>query len=212
MINLTAAPWLINELLKLHIPATNLPITTIELNELETVDNQLEKDVDFLSYIPFRSFEFYGGDKIAKLAQRWQNYTFLIVIPDLDEIPPDFFGKMPKNVIFSPKVPRSKMFEFYKRSKFFIRYTQHDAVSLSVLEALYFNLQVLWTYDFPFAQKITTQEILSDSIPDLVQNWHPNEESRPFIVENFSTEKFRENFALIRFRFKMTLTLDKVLI
>jgi len=197
LINLSAAPWLYDELSKLHIYATYLPITTIDVQELETLDSPREKDIDFLCYVPFRSFDFYGGDKIVKLAQRWQNYTFLLVIPDLDEIPPGFIEKMPKNVIVSQKVTRSQMFEFYKRSKFFIRYTQHDAVSLSVLESLYFNLQVLWTYDFPFTKKIKTEEILSDSIPDLVRNWHPNEGSRVFIIENFSTERFRENFVRI---------------
>jgi len=197
LINLAAAPWLIDELSKLHIYATYLPITTIDLNELEPADIHVEKDIDFLTYVPFRSFDFYGGDKIVKLAHRWQNYQFLLVIPDLDEIPLDFVEKMPKNVIVSPKVTRSEMFELYKRSKFFIRYTQHDAISLSVLEALYFNVHVLWTYDFPFTQKINSDEILSDSIPVLVQNWRPNEDGHAFIRKNYSTEKFREDFMKI---------------
>ena len=197
LINLTAALWLIDELSKLQINSTYLPITTIDLNELEPADIQREKDIDFITYVPLRSFDFYGGDNIVKLALRWQNYTFLFVIPDLDEIPLDFIEKMPKNIIFSPKVSRRKMFELYRRSKVFIRYTQHDAISLSVLEALYFKLQVYWTYDFPFTQKIRTQEQLSDSIPDLVQNWHPNEDGHSFVIENYSTEKFRDNFVKI---------------
>lgn len=197
LINLAAAPWLIDELSELHINSTYLPITTIDLNELELSDIHVEKDIDFLTYLPFRSFDFYGGNKIVKLAHRWQHYQFLLVIPDLDEIPPGFFEKMPKNVIVFPKVTRSEMFELYKRSKFFIRYTQHDAISLSVLEALYFNVHVLWTYDFPFTQKITTEEILSDSIPALVENWRPNEGSHAFIRKNYSTEKFREELIKI---------------
>jgi hypothetical protein len=197
LINLAAAPWLIDELSKLHINATFLPITTIDLDQLEPADIHLKKDIDFLTYVPFRSFDFYGGDKIVKLAQRWQKYQFLLVIPDLGEIPLDFIEKMPKNIILSPKVTRSEMFEFYKRSKFFIRYTQHDAISLSVLEALYFNLHVLWTYDFPFTEKIETEEKFSDSIPDLVQNWQPNEDGHTFIIENYSTERFREDFVKI---------------
>ena len=194
LINLTTAPWLVDELSDLHISAINLPITTLDLHELGTVDIHRAKDIDFLSYVPFKKFEFYGGDKILQLANRWQNYIFLLVCADLNEIPLDLVEKMPKNVILSPKVKWKNMFEFYNRSKFFIRYTSHDAISLSVLESLYFKLQVLWTYDFPFTQKIETQEKLSDSIPALIQNWHPNEDGHVFVIENYSIEKWRSNF------------------
>jgi hypothetical protein len=194
LIDLTTAPWLVDELSDLHIKAINLPITTIDINKLGSVNIQKKKDIDFMSYVPFRSFKFYGGDKIMELAYRWQNYKFLIICVDLDEIPLDFAKKFPQNVTISPKVSPSKMFEFYQRSKVFIRYTQHDAISLSVLESLYFKLQVLWTYDFPFTQKIESQEKLSESIPDLIQNWHPNEEGHAFVVENYSIENWKANF------------------
>ncbi len=192
LINLAVAPWLVDELFKVNITATYLPITNI--HKLGTVDINPIKDIDFLSYVPFRSFDFYGGDKILKLADRWQKYKFLIICGDLNEIPPDFIEKIPKNVTFSPRVDWSKMPEFYQRSKFFIRYTQHDGEALSVHEALYYNLQVLWTYDFPCTIKIETQEKLSDSIPSLVNNWHPNYGSHEFIIENYSIEKWRVKF------------------
>lgn len=201
LVNLAAAPWLVEELSKFHINATYLPITTIDTNTLGSIDIHQVKDIDFLSYLPIRSFEFYGGDKLIKLARRWQNYKFLFVCPDLNEFPHTINREIPRNVIVSPRVNREEMNELFKRSKFFIRYTQHDAISLSVLEALYFNLQVLWTYNFPFTQKIETPEKLSDSIPSLVQNWHLNEDGHAFVIENFSTEKFRENFMKVIQRF-----------
>jgi hypothetical protein len=194
LINFTTAPWLVVELSNLHIEAINLPITTIDIQKLGPVHTQNVKDIDFFSYIPFRNFEFYGGDKIIQIAQRWKKYKFLIICVDLDEIPLDFIKKFPENVSISPKVNHSSMFELYQRSKYFIRYTQHDAISLSVLESLYFKLQVLWTYDFPFTQKIESQEKLSDSIPALIQNWHPNEDGHTFVIENYTTEKWSSNF------------------
>ena len=194
LIYLAVAPWLVDELSKLHIHATCLPITTMDIHNLGPVDIQQGKDIDFLSYIPFRRFDFYGGDKIVKLAKRWKNYQFLIICADLSEIPRDFVGQMPNNILISPKVEKEKMSEFYQRSKFFIRYTQHDGLSLSVLEALYFNLEVLWTYDFPYTHKIETLEELSDSIPSLVKNWHPNERGHAFVIENYSIEKWKADF------------------
>lgn len=197
LINLAVAPWLVDELAKLAIHATYLPITTIDQGNLGPVDIQQVKDIDFLSYVQLRRFDFYGGDKIVKLANQWKNYTFLLILGDITEIPPGFVEKMPKNVMISPRVERNKMPELYKRSKFFIRYTQHDGLSLSVLEALYFNLEVLWTYDFPCTRKIETLEELSDSIPSLIDSWHPNDAGHAYVIEHFSIEKWREDFLAI---------------
>ena len=194
LIHLVSAPWLVDELSKLQIQATYVPITSIDVDILGMVDSQVIKDIDFFSYVPFNRFSFYGGDKIVKLATRWHQYQFLIICPDLTEIPADFIEKMPKNIQFSPRVEREKMPGFYQRSKFFIRYTKHDGLSVSVLEALYFNLEVLWTYDFPHTHKIENLKKLSDSIPSLVESWQPNQRGHEFVMENYSMEKWRANY------------------
>lgn len=197
LIILAGAPWLVDELAKIPIQATYLPITTVDGQKLGPVDSHPVKDIDFLSYIPVSRFSFYGGDKIVKLALRWPEYKFLIICADIHEVPQDFYEKLPENVLITPRVARNRMPEFYQRSKFFIRYTEHDSESLSVFEALYYNLQVLWTYDFPHTIKINTFDSLSDSIPSLVKNWQPNEQGHDYIVKHFSLEKWREDFLTI---------------
>jgi len=194
LITFAGAPWLVDELAKTNLPAAYLPITTIDEKKLGTVENQHVKDIDFLSYIPFNRFNFYGGDKIVKLAARWPDYNFLIICADIHEISQDFMEKLPGNMSISPRVEWGKMPELYQRSKYFIRYTQHDSESLSVFEALYYNLQVLWTYDFPHTIKIESQEKLSDSIPSLVKNWESNYPGHDYIIKNFSIEKWRADF------------------
>ena len=197
LINLAVAPWLVDELATLPLHATYLPITTIDQSNLGPADIQHPKDIDFLSYVQVRRFDFYGGDKIVELASRWKNYSFLLILGDVTEIPPGFGKNIPKNVTISPRVERDKMPELYQRSKFFIRYTQHDGLSLSVLEALYFNLEVLWTYDFPCTHKIENLEKLSDSIPTLIDRWQPNDRGHAYVIEHFSLEKWREDFLAI---------------
>ena len=197
LINVAVAPWLVDELSTIPITATCLPITTIDRNNLGLVAAQHAKDIDFLSYVQLRRFDFYGGDKIIKLATRWKNYTFLLILGDRTEIPPDFLEKIPKNITVSPRLERNKMPELYQRSKFLIRYTQHDGLSLSVLEALYFNLEVLWTYDFPCTHKIEALEKLSDSIPSLIDCWQPNNRGHAYVTEHFSIEKWRKDFLSI---------------
>ena len=121
LINLVVAPWLVDELAQSDIPATCLPITTLDPHSLGTPDIQHAKDIDFLSYVQLRRFEFYGGDKIVKLAEQWKDYTFLVILGDITEISPDFVEKIPENVTVSPRVERDKMPELYQRSKFFIQ-------------------------------------------------------------------------------------------
>lgn len=197
LINIAVAPWLVDELAQSNIPATCVPITTLDPHFLGTPDIHHAKDIDFLSYVQLRRFDFYGGDKIVKLAERWKDYTFFVILGDITEIPPDFAEKIPNNITISPRVEREKMPELYQRSKFFIRYTQHDGLSLSVLEALYFNLEVLWTYDFPYTHNIETLEKLSDSLPTLVKSWHPNDRGHEFVIEHFSLEEWRKKFISI---------------
>jgi hypothetical protein len=194
LIVLANSYWLAEELSKLNIQATYMPITTINPEILGPVDPHPEKDIDFFSYVQFSRFEFYGGDKIVKLAERWPDYTFVVKCIDLDQIPRELTENMPKNISFIPRQAAVELPRLYQRSKFFIRYTQHDGVSLSVLEALYFNLQVLWTYDFPNTYKIDTFEKLSASVPSLIENWRPNQEGHAFIIDNFTLEKWQKKF------------------
>ena len=197
LINVAVAPWLVDELATIPIHATYLPITTIDRNSLGPVDAQHAKDIDFLSYVQVRRFDFYGGDKIVTLANRWKNHTFLLILGDVTEIPPGFGDTIPENVTILPRAERNKMPELYQRSKFFIRFTQHDGLSLSVLEALYYKLEVAWIYDFPCTHKIETLEKLSDSIPSLLDHWQPNERGHAYVTEHFSLEKWREDFLSI---------------
>ena len=186
------SPWLVNELASLDIDAAYLPLTTIDENQLSSTKSEIIKDIDFLSYVPYSKFQFYGGDKILHLAERWSDYTFLLIHPDLNEIPLDLSQKMPSNVILSPRVDNAKMSEMYQRSRFFVRYTEHDVLSLSVLEALYYRLHVLWTYDFPHTIKIENQEQISSLIPKLIEEWSPNDAGYTYVVENFSVEKWKD--------------------
>ena len=194
LINFAGSPWLVNELASLGIAATYLPLTTIDENQLNNTAGEIIKDIDFLSYVPYTKFEFYGGDKIVYLAERWPEYTFLLIHPDLNEITLELSQKMPSNIILSPRVDNAKMSEMYQRSKFFVRYTEHDGLSLSVLEALYYKLHVLWTYDFPHTIKIENQEQILSLIPKLVEEWRPNDIGHMYVIENFSMEKWRTDF------------------
>jgi hypothetical protein len=87
------------------------------------------------------------------------------------------------------------MQELYSKSKFFLRFTEHDGLSLSVLEALYFKLQVLWTYSFPHVYHIKNNDILIESLPDIVNEWRPNDEGHEYVLNNYSINVWKKDFS-----------------
>jgi len=194
IINFAVTPWLVDELQNLNISSIYVPLTSIDKSKLGNNTGPFVKEFDFISYVPSNRFEFYGGDKIIDLAKRWTDYKFLIIHSDLDEIPLEYSKKMPSNVVFSPRITGTPLYDLYRRSKVFIRFTKHDGLSLSVLESMYYKLQVLWVYDFPYTIKIKDQNWLSDSIPEIINNWQPNEDGSKFVLEKFSISSWKTDF------------------
>ncbi|AKB71736.1 hypothetical protein MSMAC_1846 [Methanosarcina mazei C16] len=195
IIHLAGAPWLADELSEAGIRSRYFPITTIDPTKLINPNNHNEKEIDFISYVPLRDFEFYGGNVIIRLANKYKNYKFLIIHPDVITLEEDHISKYPSNVNVLPKVDFKTMQELYSKSKFFLRFTEHDGLSLSVLEALYFKLQVLWTYSFPHVYHIKNNDILIESLPDIVNEWRPNDEGHEYVLNNYSINVWKKDFS-----------------
>lgn len=194
LVHLAGAPWLVDELATVGIKAKYLPITSINTRNLEQFTNSAEKDIDIISYVPFNRFSFYGGDEIIKLAEELPAYKFFLLHPDLDEINPTINQNYPENVIVSQKVKFEDMQNLYSRSKVFLRLTEHDGLSLSVLEALFYKLQVFWTYPFPHTHHVKDYETLKMDIKKNVENWVPNEHGHEYIMNNFQIGNWKIQF------------------
>lgn len=190
MIHLACAPWLVEELSRVGILARNLSITTIDAKRLRNPDHLRNRDIDFLSYVPLGRFSFYGGDKIIRMAEILSGCSFVIVMPNVTEIDAVNLPEHPGNVVFIPKVNFEEMQEFYLRSKCFLRFTIHDGMSLSVLEALFFKLQVFWTYSFPHVYNINNIGDLPTALRQVVTDYQPNEQGHCYVTENFSFQSW----------------------
>lgn len=194
IINFAGAPWLVEELQKVSISSTYVPLTTLDQSTIESHNENYIRKFDFISYVPYNRFEFYGGDKIVNIARRWANYKFLIIHPDVENIPLNYSETMPSNIVFYPHIPKTEMQNLYCNSKFFIRYPKHDGLSLSVLESMFYKMQVLWIYDFPYTIKIKNEKWLSDSIPELINNWSLNDNGHKYVLENFFVSLWKTDF------------------
>jgi len=197
LLHLAGASWLVEELATVGIKAKYLPITSINTRNMEPFTNTAEKDIDIISYVPFNRFSFYGGDEIIKLAEELPTCKFFLLHPDLDEITSDINQNYPENVTVSPKIEFKDMQILYSRSKVFIRLTEHDGLSLSVLEALFYKLQVFWTYPFPNTHHVKDHDALKVDIKQSVENWVPNEQGHEYIMDNFQIEDWEIQFKKI---------------
>jgi glycosyltransferase involved in cell wall biosynthesis len=193
IINLAGSPWLKAELKSQGINAYYFPLTTLDIKKLRR-PNIIQKDIDVLTYLPKSKFSFYGGDYILKLARELPQFTFAAVMPDITntrELPKSSF-----NLKFYPRVSFDEMQLMYLRSKCFIRFTEHDGLSLSVLEALYYKLQVIWSYAFPYVinVKYGNFDELKNVLIHVLSDYHLNEEGHKYVVSNFSMDKMKERY------------------
>lgn len=203
IINLTSAPWLSEELKKVNIQSYFVPITTL----FNTCKDKLNsnREVDFLSYVPLKRFSFYGGNEILKFARMNRKYSFILLIPDLNEIPSSIHNKFPKNITIFPKISFKRVQNLLSNTKCFLRLTRHDGLSLSVLEALQNECQVLWSYEFPYVKKVEKYKFDLDA-KKIIENWSPNIEGSKFVSENFSNEKIYSNLKDIIVKFAINTT------
>jgi len=194
IINLAGSPWLVDELKTQGIRAIYLPLSTLNIERMKPPNIDVsDKDIDVLSYVPKRRFTFYGGHHILKLARNFPEYTFVVVMPDVRDdhrLPRSPF----KNLVFMSKRSFEEMQALYLRAKCFLRLTKHDGLSLSILEALYYKLTVVWTYRFPYAIHVNYNDVekLKTLLPELIDNYSPNEEGHQFVVTHFSQDALRK--------------------
>ncbi|MHA1665540.1 MAG: hypothetical protein ACTSVW_06875 [Candidatus Njordarchaeales archaeon] len=200
IVNLASAPWLVKELKSQGINAKYFPLSTLEPIRLKLQNSEISvrKDIDFLSYVPISSFKFYGGHYILNLARQLPSYKFMIIAPDVNDS-----SKLPssslKNLIFKSRVPFEEMKYIYARTKCFLRLTKHDGLSLSVLESLFYKLQVIWTYSFPYTiyVKYGNIEELKQVLLEVINSYRPNEEGHNYVLNVFHQTNLKKRYELL---------------
>lgn len=206
-INLAGAEWLKDELNEIGITSIVVPITSINLEIIKYI-NRTKNDrlYDFISYTPYERFEFYGGHKIVEIAKVMKDRKFLLVMPDLQNLN-KLDLKYPPNVKIIPQINFIEMQKYLSNSKCFLRFTEHDGLSLSVLEALMHGLNVIWTYNFDYCKYINFYEMKTTEIIELlyktVNEQIPKNDAHEFVLTNFSVNKIQnimtEIFEKIKF-------------
>ncbi len=195
MLNLCCAPWLCDELKQININSKYIPLTTIPGEKRNFKEKK--REYDFMTYLPHSRWDFYNGDIILRIAKELKSRKFLLCIPDINNeshLQKDF--RLPNITVIS-KIPHEQMTEYYRKSKCFLRFTNHDGLSLSVIEALMNKLHVFWTYHFPYVQfiNITDSESLKDRLNDFTENWEPNSYGQEYAYNNLNIRSIKNMFS-----------------
>ena len=179
--------WLKDELVQIGIKARLLTFTTLETDK----DYKREKPTEFsvLSYIGNNREEFYGINNLLKLANDFPSTTFNIVGTTLKEY------TVPENVNMLGWV--HNIHELYQENILYIRLTEHDGLSSSILEAMSLGCHIIWTCKFPHAYHFAEYTELSEHFHTLIEQFEQgklqgNLQGMDYISENFDKRKVLE--------------------
>jgi len=184
----SVSEWLQDELLALGIKSTVLPISALNDRIIEQSTDNTDRKYDFVSYIPYNGFDFYGGNEIVKLAKLLPDKLFAVFNSDKESINAITLNVYPSNVTIFSLVEHSIVQEIFRNSKCLLRLTKHDGLSRSVLEALCAKMQVIWTCDYPYSVKINLDnfEDIYNKARNIADAWVLNEAGHDYIKANFS--------------------------
>lgn len=190
--HLCECSWISAELKTLNVKSTVGPYLVFntlfqnrgEVKLMVTYDNKLK----VLSYVPALRADFYGFDKIIKIAQLLPDVEFtLLRIKESDVA-----IHVPENIKLLGDINSDQMNALYEQHDVFLRLTDHDGLSYSVLEAMYRGQYVFFTYNYP--NTIHASSI--DSIVDEVNKLHDLKKSNQLQKNYKAIQYIQDNFIL----------------
>lgn len=182
--HLCEVSWIKEELKQVGIDAEIVPLVTFD-EKIGTV-NCLPENFTILSYVAKGREEFYGIEKIIKLAVDFPDIELKIV--GISE----YHKSVPKNIRFLGWV--ENMNEQYQNCVLYLRMPEHDGLAFSVLEAMANGRYVGYSYNFDNVFYIKNYIELKHMVSKLKQTYDegklpPNIQGRDFIVKAFSQKE-----------------------
>jgi len=156
----TDAEWLKDELKSLNIDA---PI--LHFKHLTPSENvSAFQTADVVSYLSEGKEKFYGIEQLIDLATAFPQTKFHIIGSK------GIGFSVPENIIFYGWVPAKKVKELMNQHAIFVRLTEHDGYSVSVLEAIANGNYVLWNHPHPCVVAVKGHDNLLPVFATLSQN------------------------------------------
>ncbi|MFZ4412856.1 MAG: hypothetical protein ACOYOV_07220 [Bacteroidales bacterium] len=152
---------LIDELKEIGIKADLLNFKHIEINQSTIKDY---KDISVYTYVPEGKEVFYGLDFMIPLFEMFPEIEFKIIGTHGKSYP-----KYP-NVKFYGWIDKKSYQDISSKTPIFIRLTEHDGYSRSVLEALSAGNEVIWNMKHELCHYVKRDSILvSEKLREVIQ-------------------------------------------
>jgi len=186
--HISGAPWLKEELKSIGISSTYIP-SIYPLASIDTPVYPLPETLIVLSYIPLGRENFYGEEKLIKIAKNNPDINFIVVANSPDRKPKDL-----NNVEYYSWVSLERMEELYRNSTCVLRLTKHDGLGGTIIEMLLRGRYGIFSYNHPhpYVYKATNCEEVQKALDEIKTKKDPNFDGARFVKENYSTEIVKE--------------------
>lgn len=192
----TDAKWLQEELQEIGIEAELLPFKHVD----SFADVLTYEKISVLTYLAQGKEKFYGLNDILSLAEKFPEIKFTVAGSDGKGI------THPSNVLFFGWCKEDEMMRLRTKHAIFIRLTEHDGNSLSVLEALASGQEVIWNYPGENCNYVHDLDSTISTLNDLIQKienrgMQSSLQNINFVKSTYSKEKILINFknSILRF-------------
>jgi glycosyltransferase involved in cell wall biosynthesis len=188
-INLSVAPWLVDELRDLGIEAEYLPVAAMNGGGHVKAFNRTFR---VLNYLPEPRRDFYGASLTYEVARALPDVPFMVVGAGGRD------DSAPPNVKFCGLV--KDMQRRIDACTVLLRQPIHDGQSMLVLEAMARARHVIWNYEYPAVKTARTYEEIVDALRRM-RDLHArgelplNHEGRTFVLQNFARSDVSRRFA-----------------
>lgn len=176
---------LVEELAQMGLSAKHVPLSEVGDVELRPMP---PAPLTVLSYLPNQKFDFYGGDVVLSLAERFADVQFLVVGGDGGG------RKASANVSFLGY--QRDMSDVYARTHVLLRLPKHDGLSFMVLEALNHGRDVIWNLPFEASRLAHTENEAAAHLRELRDRLRagelkPNSAGRDHVLARHSAARVR---------------------
>ena len=143
------------------------------------------QSIHVLTYVANSRKVFYGWESIKVAAQAFPEIEFRVVGMETDEAP------FPSNIRLMGWLDAQNMAEELRNAPIFLRMTEHDGFSVSVIEALSVGAEVVWTHPSECIHYVRNDEEMNHTLAEVIKliearNGIPNNETIEFCNETYN--------------------------
>lgn len=197
-VNLCECKWICDELKDCGVTAKVGPyISFSTIFRKEPFNKKQSSDIDFNNSFVCTTYAGQGREDLYSIPE------IIEVIKEMPQVELHILGhngeNLPKfeNIFFHGWISQDEVLKAYEKTDLFIRFTKHDGLSYSVLEAMSLGLNVAYSYDLPETFHLKSKIDLKNIIEKLNKEKKErgstiNNNARDYIQKNFIENKNSE--------------------